>query len=152
SVAQGCQEFGRAFLHRFENVARELAIMRSLLDSHEIVRSAELFPDLGELRSQQVPKQRANTHIGEIITFPSNRAAIRRIVSVLGVVERLLHKPGERLRAVFFDFCAHQSDQRRISVPCIQRPTLNVQRSMFNLYSLSIGRWTLGVERWTFAS
>jgi hypothetical protein len=41
---------------------------------------------------------------------------------------------------VFFDFCANKSDQRRISLPCIQRPTLNVQRSMFNLYALSIGR------------
>src|SRR5438094_782716 len=84
-------EIRRTLLQRFENVARELPIMRSLLDNHEMVRSAELFPDLAQLRSQQLPKQRADAYVGEIIAFPSNRAAARGIVSVLGMVERLLH-------------------------------------------------------------
>ena len=96
SVAQSFEEFRRALLQRFENVARELPIMRALLDNHEVVDFAESLPDFRELRAQQVPKQRADTHVGEIIAFPSNRAATRGIVSVLGMVERLVHEPGER--------------------------------------------------------
>src|SRR5437899_2348674 len=111
SVAQGCEEFGRAFLHRFENVARELAIMRALLDNHEVVGFAESKPDFGELSAQQLPEQRADTHVGEIIAFPSNRAASRGIVPVLGMVERLLHEPGERLRTAIANLHADEPNQ-----------------------------------------
>ena len=69
--------------------------MATATKRYEVVDFADSLPDFSKLRAQQLPEQRANTHIGEIITLPSNRAATRRIVSVLGMVERLVHKPGE---------------------------------------------------------
>ena len=114
-------------MQRFENVARELPIMRALVDNHEVLDFAKSLPDFRELRAQQVPKQRADAYVGEIITFPSNSAAARRIVSVLGMVQRLLHEPGEGLRPVCTDGLASQFSQRRIQSENVQRPTPNVQ-------------------------
>src|SRR6266487_3663715 len=62
SVAQSCEEFWCAFLHRFENVARELPVVCALFDDSEI------FP------------------------FTSDCAAPGGIVSMFGMVERLVHE------------------------------------------------------------
>src|SRR6266516_2928605 len=95
SIAQSREESRRAFLRRFKNVVREPPIVRALFDDHEIVDLAELLPDLGKLRAQQLPEQRAYADVGEIIAFASNRAASGGIVSMLRMVERLLHEPGK---------------------------------------------------------
>src|SRR5690349_5251408 len=34
---------------------------------------------------------------------------------MLGMVERLLHEPGERLRTFFFNFCSNKSNEIRIA-------------------------------------
>src|SRR6476661_6358257 len=106
SVTQSFEESRRSLLQRFEYVARELPIMRALLDNREVVDFAEPLPDFRELRPQQLPKQRADTHVSEIIALASNRAATRGIVSVLRMVEGLAHKPGERLRTTRADVLA----------------------------------------------
>ena len=45
---------------------------------------------------------------------------------MLGMVEGLLHEPGERLRAIILNLVANDLDQRGISIWGVQRPTLNV--------------------------
>src|SRR5437667_1819833 len=52
SVAQSFEESRRAFLHRLENVARELPIVCALFDNHNVIDFTESFPDFGELRAQ----------------------------------------------------------------------------------------------------
>ena len=102
---------------------REPPIVRALFDDHEIVDLAELLPDLGKLRAQQLPEQRADADIGEIITFSANHAVAGGIVSVLGMVKRLLHEPGERLRAAIANFVANEFDESGIPSLRAQRPT-----------------------------
>src|SRR5437667_6960773 len=110
SVAQSFEEFPRARLGRLENVARELPVVCALLNNDKIVDFTELLPDLSELCQYQLPKDRADADVGEIIAFAANRAASRGIVSVLGMVKRLFHEPGEGNWSVFFDFGANQAD------------------------------------------
>src|SRR5258708_32059594 len=95
SIAQTFEEFRRACPGRLENVARELTIMRALLNNDEIVDLTQLLPDLSELCQHQLPEKRADADVSEIIAFPANRAAARRIVSVLGMVKPLFHEPRE---------------------------------------------------------
>src|SRR5207244_4406936 len=94
SVAQSFEEFWQAFLRPFQNVVRELPVVRALLDNFEIIDFAESFPDLGELRGQQLAEQRPHTHVGKIIASPPDRAPARGIISMLRMIERLLHEPG----------------------------------------------------------
>src|SRR6266481_4863565 len=95
SIAQSREQFWRAFLRRFENVAGELPIVRALFDYHEIVDLAESLPDFDKLSAEQLPKQRANADIGKIIARSSNRAATGGIISMFGMVERPVHEPGK---------------------------------------------------------
>src|SRR4029077_5441031 len=111
SVAQSREEFRRVFLCKFENVTRELSMVRALLDNDEIVDPTESLPDFGELHGQKLAEQRANAHVGEIVAFPPNRAAPGGIVSVLRMIERLLHKPSKRDRAVRTDGLTYQFGQ-----------------------------------------
>src|SRR6266536_337904 len=126
SVAQSCEEFWCAFLHRFENVARELPVVCALFDDDEIFHAAESLPHFSKLRGQKFPKQRAYADVREIIAFTSDCAAPRGIVSVLGMVECLLHEPGKRDRAVRTDGLTYQFGQHRIQSENVQRPTPNV--------------------------
>src|SRR4029077_12910908 len=82
SVAQSREEFRRVFLCKFENVTRELSMVRALLDNDEIVDSAESLPDFRKLRGQKFPEQRADAHVGEIIACSPNHAASGGIVTV----------------------------------------------------------------------
>jgi hypothetical protein len=81
-----------------------------LLNNDKIIDFTELLPDLSELCQHQLPKERADADVREIIAFAANRAASRGIVSVLRMVKRLFHKPGERDRAIFFNFGPDQVD------------------------------------------
>src|SRR6266508_1188248 len=106
--------------------------------------SSELRQDLGELHQHQLSKEGADADVSEIIAFAANRAAAGGIVSVLGMVKHLLHEPGEGLWSAIFNLFANELNQSGISSLCIQRLTLNVQRSTFNFYAPNL---TLGVER-----
>ena len=97
--------------------------MRTLLNNDKIVDFTELLPDLSELCRHQLSEKRSDADVGEIITFPANRAAARGIVSVLRMVKRLLHKPGEGLWSPIADGGSNDLDQRGISGLCPQRPT-----------------------------
>src|SRR4029450_7903516 len=90
AVAQSLEEFRRAFLGSLENVAGALAIMGTLLNDDETVGLAELLPDFCELRQHQLPEERTDADVSKIIAFPANGAAAGRIVSVLGMIKRLL--------------------------------------------------------------
>jgi hypothetical protein len=46
---------------------------------------------------------------------------------MLGMVEGLLHEPGERLRALRADAFTDEFNERRIQLENVERPTLNVQ-------------------------
>src|SRR4030095_6409048 len=56
---------------------------------------------------------------------------------MLGMVEGLLHEPGERLGTLFFNFGAYPTDKREISVLRVQHPTLNAQLSTVNFCALN---------------
>src|SRR5439155_15836989 len=73
SIAQTFEEFRGAFSGRLENVARELTIVRTLLNNDEIVGFTELRPYLSKLGRHQLPEKRADADVSEIITFPANR-------------------------------------------------------------------------------
>ena len=94
-VAQCCEEFRRAFLQEFEHIAGEPAIMCALFQNHEIVGFAQTFPNLDELRGQQLTEKRADAHVRKIVAIATNRAATGGVISMLRVIQRLLHEPGE---------------------------------------------------------
>src|SRR4029453_75589 len=98
-----------------ENIACKLTIVRALLNKDKIVDFTELLPDLSELCRHQLAEKRADADVSEIITFPPNRAATRGIVSVLGMVKRLFHKPGEGLGSSIADHGSNDLDQRGVS-------------------------------------
>ena len=123
SIIQSFEEFRRACLGRLENVARELAIVRTLLGNDKIVDFSELLPDLSELCQDQFPEERADADVSEIITFAANRAAARGIVSVFWMIKCLFHEPGEGLWSPIADLGSNDLDQRGVSRLCHQRPT-----------------------------
>src|SRR6266498_5075897 len=82
SVPQDFEKFRGVFFQELENVARELAIMRTLFDDDEIVDLAESLPDFGKLRRQQLSKHRADAHVSKIVAGFSNRAATGGIVTM----------------------------------------------------------------------
>ena len=84
--------------------------MRALFDDKKIVGLAEPFPDLGELRGQQFAKERTDADVREIITPSSNLGLVAGIVTVLGMIKRLLHKPGKRLWAATADLLTNHFD------------------------------------------
>lgn len=96
--------------------------MRALFDNKEIVDLPEPFPDFGELRGKQFPKERANADVREIIAAPSNRGAAARVIAVLGVIKRLLHEPGERLWAALFYFGANEFNELSLQSENVGRP------------------------------
>src|SRR5438552_15042787 len=88
SVPQDFEKFRGMFFQELENVARELAIMRTLFDDDEIVDLAESLPDFGELRRQQLSKHRADAHASKIVAGFSNRAAPGGIVTLARMEQR----------------------------------------------------------------
>src|SRR5262249_28778921 len=124
-----------------------------LLDNDEIIHLAEALPNFGELRGQQLPEERPHAHVREIISFAAYRAASRRIVTVLGMIQGLLHEPGERLRTLCTDGFTDRFNERRVQLKNVERATINVQRSTSNIeLALPIGNSTLGVERLAFGA
>src|SRR5262249_3202426 len=95
SVAQRVEEFPPAFLDELENVARELPVVSALFDNEEIIDFAKPLPDFGELGGQQLPETPGDAHVRKIIACAANRAVARGVISMLRMIERLLHKPGE---------------------------------------------------------
>src|SRR4029453_9496815 len=111
--------------------------MSALLNDDETVDLAELLPDFCELRQHQLPEERTDADVSKIIAFAANGAAAGRIVSVLGMIKRLLHKPNEGNGTAIFDLVANELNQSGIPSLCLQRPTLNAQRSTFNSSGLN---------------
>ena len=100
-----------------ENVKRKLPVMRALFHYHEVfdvamaTRFAESLPHLDKLRGQQLSKERPDADVREIITLSPNRTAAGGVISMLEMIERLLHEPGKRLRSALFNLRANQSDE-----------------------------------------
>src|SRR5438045_2787804 len=74
-------------------------MMRALLDDREHAGPAEDFPHLGKLCRQHPAKEATDANVGEIIAAPPDLTLARAIVTELGMIERLLHEPGEGDRA-----------------------------------------------------
>src|SRR5207245_3548580 len=110
SVTQRGKEFGKALLERFENVAREFTVMRALFENDEVVDLAEEFPGFGKLRGDQLSKERSDTDVRKIIATSPDFCPTTRVITVLGMINRLLHKPGKRLRALSLDLAANKFD------------------------------------------
>src|SRR5438132_11756637 len=114
-VAQGFKEFRRTCFGRLENIARQLAVVRALLNDDKIVDFSQLLPDLSELCQHQFSEQRADADVSKVITFAANRAAARGIISVLRMIKRLLHKPGECLRPAIPNLGSYKLNQGSVS-------------------------------------
>ena len=82
-------------------------MMRALLDECEVVDLAEPLPNFGELGHEQLTKQRTNADVGEIIAASTDCRPVARIIAVLGMIKRLLHEPGEWLRADVVDLATN---------------------------------------------
>src|SRR5437764_6456212 len=123
SVPRSFEQFRPAFLQRLENVARELTIICALLNNDKVVDFAEFLPDLGELCHHQLPEKRPDADVSEIVTFPANHAAAGGIVSVLGMVKHLLHKPVEWLWSAIPNFGSDKLNQSGVSWLRSQRST-----------------------------
>ena len=128
AVTYAREKLGKASPREFENVARELAVVRGLFDNEEIVDVAKPFPNFDELRAKKVPEEWADADIGEVVTFASDLGLAAGIVAVLRMIERLLHEPGERLRAMRTDRLANKIDKGGVQ----SKKTFNALRSTFN--------------------
>ena len=85
-----------------------------------------------------IPKEATDANVGEIIAAASNGRAIARVVTVLRMIKRLLHEPGERLRAIFVDLVANDLDERAIqseNVRCLMRNVQPQARSELDVES-----------------
>src|SRR4051812_44215067 len=74
-VAQCVGKIRHPRLHELENIQCELAAVRSLLDDDEIIGLAQALPDFAELHGQQLPKERPDAHICEIVPFAAYLAS-----------------------------------------------------------------------------
>ena len=101
--------------------------MRALFDDEEVIDLTEPFPDLRELHGEQFTKERTNADVREIIAAPSDCGAVAGIITLLGMIKRLGHEPGERLWPALFDFCADAFKELSLQSENVQRPTPNVQ-------------------------
>src|ERR1041384_4822696 len=110
AVSQCCEEFRQPFLRGLENIPRELPVVSALFDNHKVICLVEALPDFAELQSQQMSKQRSYAHVGEVISLASYDASARRIVAMFGMIQRLLHEPRKRLRAVILNPAATHLD------------------------------------------
>lgn len=86
-------------------------MMRALLDDGEIVGLAQSFPNLRELRGEQLPEERSDADVGKIVAASPNLRAIARIIAVHGMIKRLFHEPGEWLRTAGTDNVANELDE-----------------------------------------
>jgi len=101
--------------------------MRALLDDKEIIDPAQSFPNLGELRRKQFTKERTDADVREIIAVSSDCSPIAGIITVLGMIKRLFHEPGEGLRTAISNRVANELDELSLQSENVQRPALNVQ-------------------------
>ena len=70
---------------------------------------------------------------------------------MLGMIERLLHEPGERLRTLCTDPFTDRFNERRVQLENVERATINVQ--YLNLqYSTCAPTRKLNIERWAFGA
>ena len=111
-IAQDRKKLRPRRAQRFQDIAREFAVMRALFDNHEIVRPIERFPDFRELPGKQFAEQRPHAHARKIIAPPPDRAPARAVVAMLRMIERLLHEPGEGNRAFPANLVANEEDER----------------------------------------
>src|SRR2546430_304222 len=115
TVADCGKQIRRPFPHRLENIARELTMMRALLDDREIAGPAQDFPHLGELRREQAPEERTDADVREIIAVPTDLALAGTVITEFRMIKRLLHEPVERDRAGFTDSLPNDVGQSLIA-------------------------------------
>jgi len=111
SIAQSGKKIRAAFARRLKDITRKVAMMSPLFDNDKVIDLVEPFPYLRELRGQQLSKKRPDAHVCEVISTPPNRASARGIISVLGMIEGLLHEPGKRHRTAVLNFRADNFEQ-----------------------------------------
>jgi len=125
--------------------------MRALFDDDKIPGFSELFPDLGELGSQQFSKDRTNADVGKIIALPPDGSATAAVITVGWMIESLFHEPGERDRPVRADSVADQFDQRVIGVQrrynTVPPGSYPIREKGAGCRKLPPGALNLGIER-----
>src|SRR5260370_185926 len=105
---------------QFLQMIAQRLIRNRLIDKSEhvpvkVYKFFEPCAGLRELGSGKAAEERAEGDICEIISAASNRAPARGIISILGMIKRLLHEPGEGNRAAGFDFGTNTFDQSVIA-------------------------------------
>ncbi len=96
-VADRLEKIGRFRATPFQNVARELAIVRSLLGDPKRIGSAQHLPHLEKLPREQAPKKRPRADAGvKIAVVPDGRGAVRfRVIARARMIKREVHEPVE---------------------------------------------------------
>src|SRR6266699_2169244 len=111
SIAQSGKKIRAAFARRLKDITRKVAMMGPLLDNDKVIDLAEPFPYFRELRGQQLSEKRADAHVCEIIATPPDCASAGGIISMLRMIEGLLHEPGKRHRTAVLNFRADNFEQ-----------------------------------------
>ena len=114
-IADRIEELPGVRARGVEHVAREVAVVGTLLDDAEFIGLPEPLPHFGELRREQFSEQRADAHIREKIAVPADRGAARGVVAVLRVIQRQFHEPAERNRAARRDLRTEEGGERGIA-------------------------------------
>lgn len=114
--------------------------MHALFDDRKVIDPAKALPDFGKLRRQQFSKERADTDVGKIIAASSDRCAVARIIAMFGMIKRLFHEPGERLRAALLDFSLNELDELGLQ-------SENVERRIRLSKATERENWPLNVAR-----
>ena len=89
--------------HRAEDIQGELPIVRTLLNQCEACGLAESGPHLLKLTRQDLSEDRAHADVREKVSVFANPGASGSIIAGFGIIERELHEPRKRYRAVGLD-------------------------------------------------
>ena len=102
--------------------------MCALFHDAETLNLAESLPHFSELRGKELAEKRADADVCKIIAAPPNRRSSAGIISVGRMIERLLHEPGEGLRAVVAD--CFLNELVKLGLQLGKRRTPNAERPM----------------------
>lgn len=111
-IAEGGIEGGVFVARGGEDVVGEVAVVGALFDDGEIGGPLQAFPHFRELEREEAAEEWADADAGEVVASAAKGGAAGGVVAVLGMIEGLLHKPGERNGAACLDGGVEEMGER----------------------------------------
>ena len=105
------EQIGRKLLQPREDILRELPVVRPLLDDGEGDRRIHPQPHFLELLGHQFAEDFPDAHARIKIAAPPDARPPAAVITVLGMIQRLLHEPLERHRPMVADLTPHVGEQ-----------------------------------------